>query len=587
MLTVDSEELPGSMVAGDRRQLVKARHRFTARILGTVAALVIVALLALPVLAQAPAPTVTFSGTFDQITSAGRNFYDGNYTRDNDREWYARTRFRPDFIFEVGRTRAVLGLEIDLNYGQTGSKDGGFPGNNSGTACGFVGGCKNAGSAGGGLDLNTDVAGLFEVKWAYTEFDLTGKNSLLPFIPFMTVARVGAQPFANIATHKVYYASGDFAGLSLDTTFTSELRNNLAFVIVEDQLAGGNRSIATARTSRGEDYAFILSPEINLMKGLDLKPLYSWFHADGVTSFTARRNATNVRTVSAGGADSGGMNSAGAQGGGNAAGDSTSHEDRHTIGLDARWRVGSFGLDPTIAYQTGTYDTQAQRSNGQIARVKGEMAAWLFDILGSYQLGPLLLEARGLYSTGNKARDNLSLSKHYFEPLDTDTLFWIGWGSFFALGAVDYFNGGAGANRGMSTQVGYDRYGRAQLGLRVTHSITPALKVYGVVTPAWTAEKVDTGAGCPALSAATSILGCPALVTVNDKSWDKGESSYLGTDLTFGTTWRFAANAALDMNVAYLFAGPALSLTELQNGVAVKKDARDAYVGALRVRFSY
>jgi len=152
---------------------------------------------------------------------------------------------------------------------------------------------------------------------------------------------------------------------------------------------------------------------------------------------------------------------------------------------------------------------------------------------------------------------------------------------------VDYFNGGAGANRGMSTQVGYDRYGRAQLGLRVTHSITPALKVYGVVTPAWTAEKVDTGAGCPALSAATSILGCPALVTVNDKSWDKGESSYLGTDLTFGTTWRFAANAALDMNVAYLFAGPALSLTELQNGVAVKKDARDAYVGALRVRFSY
>src|SRR5207245_6840556 len=104
--------------------------------------------------------------------------------------------------------------------------------------------------------------------------------------------------------------------------FTSELRNNLAFVIVEDQLAGGNRSIATARTSRGEDYAFILSPEINLMKGLDLKPLYSWFHADGVTSFTARRNATNVRTVSAGGADSGGMNSAGAQGGGNAAGDS-------------------------------------------------------------------------------------------------------------------------------------------------------------------------------------------------------------------------------------------------------------------------
>src|SRR5207245_10956364 len=137
--------------------------------LGTVAALVIVALLALPVLAQAPAPTVRFAGTCEQITSAGRNFYDGNYTRDNYREWYARTRFRPDFIFEVGRTRAVLGLEIDLNYGQTGSNDGGFPGKNSGTACGFVGGCKNAGAAGGGLELDTDAAGLFAVTWAYPE----------------------------------------------------------------------------------------------------------------------------------------------------------------------------------------------------------------------------------------------------------------------------------------------------------------------------------------------------------------------------------------------------------------------------------
>jgi hypothetical protein len=135
-----------------------------------VLALVIFAIPALPVLAQTPppAPKVTITGTFDQMTTAGRNIYDGNFSRDGDREWYARTRFRPDFEFAVGRTKAVLGVEIDLNYGQTGSNDGGFPGNNSGQACGFQGGCKAAGSAGGGLDLNTDVAGLFEIKWIYT-----------------------------------------------------------------------------------------------------------------------------------------------------------------------------------------------------------------------------------------------------------------------------------------------------------------------------------------------------------------------------------------------------------------------------------
>src|SRR5215831_3057824 len=164
-----------------------------------VLAVVAIAIPALPAFAQTPppAPKVSITGTFDQITAAGRNIYDGNFTRDNDREWYARTRFRPDFEFAVGRTKAVLGIELDLNYGQTGSNDGGFPGNNAGAngACGFVGGCKGAGSAGGGLDINTDVAGLFEIKWIYTEFDLTGKDSLMPFIPVLTVARAGGQPF--------------------------------------------------------------------------------------------------------------------------------------------------------------------------------------------------------------------------------------------------------------------------------------------------------------------------------------------------------------------------------------------------------
>src|SRR2546428_2545295 len=96
-----------------------------------VFAVIILAMLAPPGLAQAPTPKVTISGLFDQVTSMGRNFYDGNLARDSDREWYARTRFRPDFEFAVGRVKAVLGLEIDLQYGQAGSNDGGVPGKNT------------------------------------------------------------------------------------------------------------------------------------------------------------------------------------------------------------------------------------------------------------------------------------------------------------------------------------------------------------------------------------------------------------------------------------------------------------------------
>jgi hypothetical protein len=109
-----------------------------------------------PALAQAPTPKVTIVGLFDQVTSAGKNSYDGDFARSSESEWTARTRFRPDFEFAVGRVKAVLGLEIDLSYGACGANgtDGGAIGSatfNSGN----VAGCKGNN---GGLDLNTDIA---------------------------------------------------------------------------------------------------------------------------------------------------------------------------------------------------------------------------------------------------------------------------------------------------------------------------------------------------------------------------------------------------------------------------------------------
>jgi hypothetical protein len=558
------------------------------RLLLALFAFLTVLVVASPSRAQTPAPKVTISGLFDQVTSMGRNFYDANFARDNDREWYARTRFRPDFEFAVGRTKAVLGIELDLNYGQTGSNDGGFPGNNSGQNCGFAGGCHFG--DGGGLDANTDVAGLFEIKWIYTEFDLTGKDSLLPFIPVLTVARLGGQPFATIANYKVAYANGDFAGVSTLTTFTPEARLALAYVMFEDQLAGGNRlppgtTNTQSRTNRGEDYAWIVSPEFTPIKGLDLKPLFSWFHADGTTTGSARRNATNRRTV--GGSMNGpgafaGTALVGAGTGTTTSGDATLHEERYTIGIDSRWRVGPFGLDPTIYYQWGNYQTQAVRTNNTVGRVDGDASAWLFDVIASYQLGPLLLEFRGIYSPGNKARDNLSLSKRYFEPLDTDAGYYNGWAAILGSG-VDYFNGGGGPNVGMATNVGYDRFGRGQFGVRATYSLTPALAVYGIVSPTWTAQKVDTD---------TNIAPAPqtnftARQTVDDQSWVKGDSSYIGTELDLGMTWRFAPNTAFDLQGAYLKVGHALDTAELLNGVHTRRTANDGYLLSARVRLAF
>ena len=539
-----------------------------------VAAVFVVALFGLvtpPVFAQAPTPKVTITGLFDQITSTGHNIYDGNFSRTSDREWYARTRFRPDFVFEVGRTKAVLGLEIDLSYGQSSANANGAG----------KGAASPSGKGGATSDssLNTDVAGVIEAKWLYTEFDLTGKDSLLPFIPVMTVARAGLQPFGSLGNLKTSYANGDFAGISATTTFAPNLATDLAFVMVEDELAGQNRgATAGSKATRGDDWAVIVAPEITPFKGLTIKPMYSLFYAEGLTNGNARRNATN--RFSAGGA----TNAAGtysAAGGLYAGGSPTLHENRHTIGVDARWRMGPFGFDPTIYYQFGHVNSLcACPVNGAAFSdahpVEADISAWLVDMQGSFALGPLLLEARAIYSTGNNARDNLAKSIHYFQPLDEDTSYYAGWASIMALG-IDYFNGGGGTLNGMSNLVGYDRYGRAQLGLRATYSVTPALKVYGVVSPTWTAKKVDTDTG----------QGGGTRTIVNDQSFVKGDSSYIGTEADIGLSWKFAPNTAFDLSGAYLFAGNALKTTEILNGVATKRDAQDGWTIASRVRLSF
>ncbi|PYO25102.1 MAG: hypothetical protein DMD85_04785, partial [Candidatus Rokuibacteriota bacterium] len=76
-------------------------------------------------MAQAPAPKVTITGFIDEIGTYTRNMshYDFDYSRANDVQSYGRTRGRFDVIGEVGKAKAVLGIELDMYYGQTGSAD--------------------------------------------------------------------------------------------------------------------------------------------------------------------------------------------------------------------------------------------------------------------------------------------------------------------------------------------------------------------------------------------------------------------------------------------------------------------------------
>src|SRR5262249_37682665 len=323
--------------------------------------------------AAAPTPKPTITGFIDNVGTWTQNISssDFNWNRNRDNQTYGRTRGRFDIVGEVGQAKAVFGFEIDAYWGQTGFSDTTSVG--KGEPC-FTTGTNNAVTCGTGpagaessFDLNTDTQGSLQVKWLYTEFPL-------PLVPIPVIVRLGGQPFATAAAYKLAtYANGDFAGANFYATFSPTMKAQFTYVAVDENLLGKgafgpvlantgslqNKCITSTASvqpgsgvstppgtspancqpqSRGDNFAIIGSPEITVMKGLDIKPMYSYAFFDGLTSTAARQGRGGV-SIAAGGpfAPTTAVNANGSAGVAGADGAGTGvHEYRHTVGVDAR-----------------------------------------------------------------------------------------------------------------------------------------------------------------------------------------------------------------------------------------------------------
>jgi hypothetical protein len=531
-----------------------------------LAALALLGVVTPDAFAQAPTPTFKINGLIDQMVTYARNTsnYDGDLAR-NDKVTYGRTRGRLDFIGEVGKAKGVVGIELDLAYGQTGSADNNVT--TLPTAVQVCSGCS------GSFDINTDVRTMFELKWLYTEFEL-------PLIPIPTVVRIGAQPFGGAASYKLAaYANGDYAGLNMVTTITPNVKLNFTYVQAEEALVGREGGFGIpASQLRGDDFAIIISPEITPIKGLDLKPMYSYFYASGTTNIGSRQGRGGVNTstafTNADGTWKGGIN-----------------EDRHTVGLDGRLRMGPFSLDPTIMYQFGHRDVvvptalagPSGKAAGSIARA--DISAWLFDVRAGFQIGPLLIEGLYMFTSGNKARDTTLNNVYYFQPLVTDTGYLADWGTQLSSLGLDYFsalNEGAVAGAYPGVSIGWDKYGRHQIGAKASYFLTPNLSASAGVSVHLTHRAIDTDALTQNTAGAVAGGGLlPAFATGKQD----GDTNYMGTEVHGVISWRFAPGLSWDNGMGYMIAGDGLNAYTGSSGLG--KNAKDAFIGTSRVRFTF
>jgi hypothetical protein len=582
--------------------------------------------------AAAPQPKFTITGLIDNVGTWTQNMStsDLNANRNKDHQVYGRTRGRFDIIGEVGAAKGVFGFEIDSYWGQTGFADS----NNGSTCTSSSTGVMTCGAVGAGaessFDFNTDTQGNMQVKWVYVEFPL-------PLIPFSTIVRLGGQPFATAASYKLAtYANGDFAGVNTYSTFSPTFKLQMTYAAIDENLLGkgafgpfatgsvpnavlldnkciANNTATGATTvlpasacqaqSRGDNWALIGSPEITVMKGLDIKPMFSTVFIDGLTSAAARTPRAGVSILGGGPfAPTSAVNANGSPGVAGADGAGTGvHEKRHTVGIDARWRSGPWSVDPSFYYQFGE---QAKWNPGGIASAYGtagtrqsaDINAWLVDVRASYQLGPLLLSAMTMATTGQDAKSNPYKSIKYFQPLDTDTSYLGDWGlQIMGLG-VDYYQiignnvSGQGGNPG--TAIGWDKYGRISASVKASYAITPALSVQALITPNWTWNKVDTDAFVVTGGGLQPSFVCRK---TGQTCQPKGENNYLGTEFDVQLTYRFAPGLAFDWAFGYMMSDNAMAHRYIASdynagaGQPVRRDIgiNPIAISTARVRFSF
>jgi hypothetical protein len=515
-----------------------------------LSAVAILGILAPPVLAQTapppapapaapPMPKVTINGLVDFVTSAYSNWPSLDVTDGGkDNGWYSRNRGVFTFTGEIGKAKGVFALEIDVQQGVT---------NNAGenaASVGAGGGARTFPGTSNSSDLDGDLSGIAEVKWLYVEAPITGAGSMMPFIPFDSIFRGGLQPARGHDYKNGILLSGDIPAVTIESIFAPNLRSTVTYVQMREQedevLAPGDF----------ESWAIVASVEVDLFKGFTLKPTYAY------TEMTGGSGNGSLGNPNTSGLNFNGVNA---------------RMYRHTIGGDIRWVAGGLTIQPTVYFQWGKQECNA--AVGCATAQDVDIKTGIADVIVGYRLGPLNLQARGMYTPGNTANQEVTNGDdiNYYRAINPAFGYMAGWTDIQTSG-VDYATALFAAAPGVSlrTSPSYDKYGRIFLAAAADYAITPALTLAGTVNASWTAEKVDTQ-GVLSVNGLTSTGG--------------GNANYLGTEGMLGLTYRFAPNVALDLMGAYLWAGNAMDHKRTAAGQV--EDADDVWKATARVRVTW
>jgi hypothetical protein len=401
---------------------------------------------------------------------------------------------------------------------------------------------------------------------------------------------MGGQPFRGHDYKFGILASGDFPGVTLETTWTPNIRSTITYVQIGEAL---DRAIAL---NQKDQNAILASLEIDLFKGLTIKPTYAYAFYDGGNCGTANLGTpawggynpnTNCPAAAAtvAGADPLARGSVDVPPG------VGRNIRRHYLGGDVRWTMGPFSLQPTFIYQLGQQEVTSRGQGGRYNDV--DIRSFIFDTIAGFRTGPLNVESRFMYTPGVGANHDVQNGgggtiRTYF-PINPGFAYMNGWTEIWT-GGVDYASSllvGRSGSVVLRESPSYDKYGRIFVALAADYSLTPALTFRAITNVSWTDTKVDTKG-----IFANGIT--PSGITTAGNPFRSGKEQYLGNEWVLGLTYRFAPNMSFDLAAAALITGDALNIQHAGSdrgpcateGVPTCQ-SRNVYKGSARFRVTF
>jgi hypothetical protein len=325
-----------------------------------------VGLMALPV----DAAEFRVTGFFDNIVpqfNGNISNGDRDLTRNDDQATFARERARFFFNFIASDDlRGVFALEFDAAFGApsrnfTGSRCIEGTGTFRFEQCGF----RN------GIDVNN-----LEVKHLYVDFRV-------PQIPIGNRFRIGgiAADVTPLHPHLLY--TMDAGGGNVIFNFTEQIPLLAHYIQLEEDL-----DRFTGSTKLGEDYIAGVTLMVKPLSGLDLHLLGIYGHLQ--QPFGPSLTGTIGPFMNIQGATT-----------------NVTTESRYYLGFDARYRIGSLSLEPTFIYLLG--DRNFTSASAARTGVKDtDFNAFETQLLLQYTWGRWLFAGKGVYASGNEARDDIN-----------------------------------------------------------------------------------------------------------------------------------------------------------------------------------